>query len=61
MSFYKDLNMINVLRYMINMEITHETTFNSLGSAIQMGIMKKYPDQASELIKNPRIKIVITL
>ena len=46
---------------MINMELKHETTFNSLGSAIQMSIMKKYPDQASELIKNPRIKIVISV
>ena len=46
---------------MIIMELIHETTFNSLGSAIQMGIMKKYPDKASELIKNPRIKIIINL
>lgn len=46
---------------MIDMEITHEATFNSLGSAIQMSIMKKNPDQASKLIKNPRIKIIITL
>jgi len=44
---------------MVIMELEHETTFNSLSSAIQMGIMKKYPDQASSLIKNPRIKITI--
>jgi len=43
------------------MELTHESTFNSLGSTVQMSIMKKYPDQASMLIKNPRIKIVIEL
>lgn len=41
--------------------IEHDTTFNSLGSTVQMGIMKKYPDKASELIKNPRIKIMIDL
>lgn len=43
------------------MKIEHETTFNSLGSAIQMSIMRKNPDQASNLIKNPRIRIIIDL
>lgn len=43
------------------MELTHETTFNSLGSTVQMSIMKKYPDSANKLMGNPRIKITIKL
>ena len=43
------------------MIIEHETTFNSLGSAIQMAIMKKNPDQSSKLLKNPKIKIMIEI
>ncbi len=46
---------------MVTMELTQETTFNSLGTTIQMSILKKYPDQVNKLIKNPRIKILIKL
>jgi len=41
------------------MKIKHETTFNSLGSTVQMGILKKNKEYAEQLIKNPRITIVI--
>jgi len=46
---------------MMNMKIEHETSFNALGSGIQMSIMKKYPDQSNKLLDNPRIKIIIEL
>lgn len=39
--------------------IEHETTFNSLGSGVQMAIMKKYPGKSALLLKNPKIRITI--
>ena len=43
------------------MKIEHETTWNSLGYGIQGSILRKYPKQANDLMKNPKIKIIINL